>query len=138
MLKQDIMKKIKLLLLFIVSIIITSHSVFAQNGLDFDGTNDFVQTTYAGVLGTANRTFEAWIFVNSSAPATNLAILDYGLNAVGSRNTFLVTGSRGISYISGGTNANIGSTNSLILDNQWTHVAFVLNNGTGFLYVNGT
>ena len=110
----------------------------AQNGLNFDGNNDVVQTNYTGVLGSLNRTFEAWIFVSSSAPASNLAILDYGLNAVGSRNTFLVSGSRGLSFISGGTNANIGTPANSVPVNQWVHVAFVLNSGTGYLYVNGT
>ena len=44
-----------------------------------------------------------------------------------------------MSFISGGTNANIGSTSTgLITAGQWTHVAFVLNNGVGYLYVNGS
>lgn len=108
----------------------------AQNALAFDGTNDYVQTTYSGVLGSANRTFEAWVNVSSSATA-NTAILDYGLNAVGSRNTFLVNPSNQLAFISGGTNANITSSLNAVPSNQWTHVAFVLNNGTGYLYVNG-
>ena len=41
----------------------------AQNALDFDGNNDFVQTNYTGVLGSLNRTFEAWVFINSSCIA---------------------------------------------------------------------
>ena len=109
----------------------------AQNGINFDGGNDVVLTNYGGVLGNANRTFEAWVYVSSSAPASNLAILDYGLNAVGSRNTFSVTGNRGLTFISGGTNANIGTSPNEVPVDQWTHVAFVLNSGTGFLYVNG-
>lgn len=131
------MKKIKLFLLGCI-VIMTSASVFAQNGLHFDRVNDFVQTTYGGVLGAANRTFEAWIYVDASAPAANLCILDYGTNAAGDRNTFVVTGTRGINFTSGGTNANLSSSSTgLIIDNTWTHVAFVLNSGTGFLYVNG-
>ena len=113
-------------------------NAFAQNALHFDGSNDNVQTTYSGVLGTANRTFEAWIKVDVGATASNLCILDYGVNAVGSRNTFSVTGTRGITFISGGTNANISSSSNVITEGQWTHVAFVLNSGTGYLYVNGS
>ena len=109
----------------------------AQNGLNFDGSNDIVQTNYTGVLGSADRTFEAWVFVSSSAPALNLAILDYGLNAVGSRNTFIISGSRGLSFISGGTNANIGTGANTVPTNQWVHVAFVMDNSTGYLYING-
>lgn len=109
----------------------------SQNALNFDGNNDYVQTTYEGVLGSANRTFEAWVYASSNA-TTNIAITDYGTNAVGARNTFLVSGNNQLSFISGGTNANMGSGNGAVPANQWTHVAFVLNNGTGYLYVNGT
>lgn len=125
-------------LLTILVIFIGVLHLNAQNrALSFDGVNDFVQTTYQGVTGTANRTFEAWINVSNTAPNNTLCILDYGLNAVGSRNTFNVNANRGIGYISGGTNTNIGTGASLITAGQWTHVAFVLNNGTGYLYVNG-
>ncbi len=110
----------------------------AQNGIDFDGSNDYIQTTYPGITGTANRTFEAWIYLSSS-PSSNVCILDYGLNAVGSRNTFYVTSTNKLGFISGGTNANIGSTNNNAVPiGQWAHVAFVLDNGTGYLYVNGS
>lgn len=109
----------------------------AQNALNFDGNDDIVQSNYAGPLGTTNRTFEAWVYVSSSAPLSNLCILDYGLNAVGSRNTFNVSGSRALSFISGGTNANISSSPNDVPVDQWAHVAFVLNSGTGYLYVDG-
>lgn len=111
--------------------------IFAQNALDFDGANDVVQTNYSGVLGSADRTFEAIVYVSSTAPSSNLAILDYGLNAVGSRNTFAVTGSRGLTFVSGGTNANISTPASTVPLDQWVHVAFVIDNAVGFLYVNG-
>lgn len=110
---------------------------YAQNALDFDGSNDYVQTSFGGVTGTANRTFEAWIYLSAS-PTSNMAISDYGLNTVGSRNTFYVNSNKQIGFISGGTNANISSSANAVPINQWTHVAFVLNSGTGYLYVNGT
>lgn len=44
-----------------------SSQLFAQNALNFDGSNDYVQTTFAGVTGTTPRTFEAWIYVNAGA-----------------------------------------------------------------------
>ncbi len=123
--------------LFLFTSLLISQLSISQNALDFDGTNDVVQTTYLGVTGSANRTFEAWIFISSSAPASNLCIMDYGVNAVGARNTFAITGTRGLSFLSGGTNANIGTGTNLVPVNQWAHVAFVLNNGTGYLYING-
>ena len=108
----------------------------AQNALDFDGSNDYVQTTYSGVTGTTDRTFEAWVYVSSGLSGNN-CILDYGTNAVGSRNTFSVGPSYKLVYISGGTNANISSSNNVVTPGQWTHVAFVLSNGTGYFYANG-
>lgn len=109
----------------------------AQNAINFDGSNDNVQTNCSGVLAAANRTFEAWVYVNSSAPAANMCILDYGQNAVGSRNTFNVLTTGALSFISGGTNANISSSIGAVPDDQWTHVAFVLDNGTGYFYADG-
>ncbi|MEO9952999.1 LamG-like jellyroll fold domain-containing protein [Nonlabens sp.] len=108
-----------------------------QNALSFDATDDYIQTTYTGVTGSANRTFEAWIYISPSAPSSNLTILDYGVNAAGSRNTFMINGNRGLSFFSGGTNANLSSSTGVVPVGQWTHVAFVLNNSTGFLYVDG-
>lgn len=136
--KQLLMNKTKLFLLGCL-LAMNSHSVFAQNGLNFDpaGTPDYVQTTFNGVLGSADRTFEAWIYL-TSAPTANVAISDYGLNAAGSRNTFYINSSLGLGFISGGTNANISSTTNVVPVNQWVHVAFVMNSSTGFLYVNGS
>ena len=131
----EIMKKC--LILSVVSLLsILNYAQTNQNALDFDGSNDYVQTTFGGVAGTANRTFEAWVYI-TSAPSGNSCILDYGANAVGSRNTFFVNTNRAIGYISGGTNANITSSTNAVPLNTWTHVAFVLDNGTGYLYVNG-
>lgn len=129
------MKKI---VLFTTALFAGATWTTAQNALNFDGSNDIVQTNYSGVSGSTNRTFEAWIFVPSTAPASNLCILDYGVNAVGSRNTFAVSGTRKLTFTSGGTNANMGSTaNNSVPEDQWVHVAFVLNGGTGYVYVNG-
>jgi hypothetical protein len=125
------LKLAALLLLFLPGIL------QSQNALYFDGNNDYVQTTYGGILGSANRTFEAWVNVSPGITANN-AILDYGLNAVGSRNTFNVGSNYELRFISGGTNANISSASNVVPVGQWAHVAFVLDNGTGYLYVNGT
>lgn len=122
----------------LAALLLGSSSGNAQNALNFDGSNDRVETNYSGVTGTADRTFEAWIYVPASAPASNLCILDYGTNAAGDRNTFAVSGTRKLTFTSGGTNANIGSTlTNVIPDDQWVHVAFVLSSGTGYVYVNG-
>lgn len=129
----------RLLLFTALAIVLVSSStkLLAQNALHFDGSNDKVQTTFPGVLGSNARTFEAWIYITQN-PTSNMCIVDYGLNAVGSRNTFSVGPSNKLVFISGGTNANMSSSNNVITINQWNHVAFVLDSGTGYMYVNGT
>ncbi|WP_082333724.1 LamG-like jellyroll fold domain-containing protein [Mangrovimonas sp. TPBH4] len=111
----------------------------AQNGLNFDGTDDYVQTSYAGVLSDIDRTFEAWIFVPSDYSGGNKAILDYGTNSSsgGTRNTFVINGDGSLKFISGGGYGNISTDASVLTFGEWVHVAFVLDNGTGYLYVNG-
>ncbi len=130
-------KKVSLLLLVAFYVVTAQSQTNVSNALHFDGSNDQVQTTFPGVFGTTNRTFEAWIKTDIGAPS-NMCILDYGQNAGGSRNTFKTTTSGRIQFISGGTNANITSNSSVLPSNQWTHVAFVLDNGTGYFFVNGT
>ncbi|WP_053991239.1 LamG-like jellyroll fold domain-containing protein [Mangrovimonas sp. TPBH4] len=115
----------------------TMLTINAQTGLNFDGSNDYIQTSFAGVLGSTNRTFEAWIYVPSPGPSINLGILDYGTNAAGSRNTFLIKNDNSLKFVSGGTFANLGTDPDTVPLDAWTHVAFVLNNGTGYLYING-
>ncbi|WMI70223.1 LamG-like jellyroll fold domain-containing protein [Mangrovimonas sp. YM274] len=108
----------------------------AQTGLNFDGTDDYIQTSYAGIIGTADRTFEAWIYVPSTAPESNLAILDYGNQT--QRNTFVVGGERNLRFIGGGLpGTNIASAAETIPLDTWTHVAVVKDGGTGYLYING-
>ena len=123
--------------LLTVLIFVCVYSLHAQKSISLDGVNDNVQTNYEGVRGDTNRTFESWIYVPSNAPSRNLVIMDYGRNAVGSRNTFLVNTSRGLSFTSGGTNANMGTSANAVPYNKWVHVAFVLDNGTGYMYVDG-
>lgn len=125
-------------ILTLVACLCCIHSFsYAQNALSFDGEDDYVQTDYPGVLGASDRTFEAWIYIDTDAPTSNMAILDYGLNQVGSRNTFIATGSGILRFISGGTNANITTSTNIVPVGEWVHVAFVLKDAKGYLYVNG-
>ena len=54
---------------FILALVATVG--MAQNALDFDGSNDYVQTSFPGVLGSADRTFEAWVYVPTGITANN-------------------------------------------------------------------
>ena len=110
---------------------------FAQHALDFDGADDFIQTDYKGIVADGDRTFGAWVYVNADAPNYNTAILDYGLNAEGSRNTFIIHGNGSLKYVSGGDTGKIISDPGTIPLEKWTHVAFTLDNGIGKLFVDG-
>ncbi len=110
-----------------------SH-LFAQNGLSFDGTDDYVQTGYDGVTGTADRSIEAWI--KTTYVSTQEVIADYGNMNLGQRFTF--------NLIAGKLRCEIGGQGvtgtTVISDNQWHHVAVTYDNSasTKFrLYVDG-
>ncbi len=127
------MKKLILLSLSLLAV----QYLFSQVALNFNGPTDYVQTSYTGVLGTSDRTIEAWVYVDSNAPNANLTITDYGRNSAGQRNTFMVNASRNLAYISGGgSTGNFSSTVAVPIE-TWTHVAFVLNGRIGYLYING-
>ncbi|MBL4703963.1 MAG: T9SS type A sorting domain-containing protein [Flavobacteriales bacterium] len=51
----------KKMILVMLAAVIASTGI-SQNGWNFDGTSDLVQTTYAGVMGSNARTVEAWIY----------------------------------------------------------------------------
>jgi len=126
----------QLLFLTFAFILNVNFSGTAQTALEFDGVDDYVQTNFSGVLGTTPRTFKAWIYL-SVAPSSNICITDYGVNAVGSRNTFIVRGDGFLGYVSGGTNANITATVATVPLGSWVHVAFVYDGTNGYLYQNG-
>ena len=131
--KRNLQLIVSLITSFLIAIPVL---VQGQNALSFDGSNDYVQTTYAGVFANNDRTFEAWIKLSASATGNN-CILDYGTNTASSRNTFIISGNKQLSYIAGGTNTNFGTANNAITPGVWTHVAMVMQSGSGTMYVNG-
>lgn len=122
------MRILNKVILFIV-IVSTGYS---QGSLNFDGVNDFVQTSYAGVLGSSPRSIEAWIRTTSP----QLTIVDYGeFNSPNGRRFTLTVTNTGLLRVEvRGWGVN-GTT--ILTDNLWHHVA-VTYNGTNFkLYVDG-
>ena len=94
-------------------------SLMAQGGgyaLDFDGANDYVNTTYSGISGNNDRTVEAW--VKTSATGVNF-ITEWGVQEINQRFTVTVTGSKlRVEFAGGGLS---GSTN--VNDGLWHHLA---------------
>lgn len=91
----------------------------AQNALNFDGVNDFVQTNFSGVLGTSPRTVEAW--VNAPFGLGTDPICGWG----GPLQSFTFALHDGYLRISNGPSAF--NSNALIGDSSWHHVAVTFN-----------
>ena len=133
----------KKLLLSLVVLASSITTISAQNALDFDGTNDFVQTTYSGISGTSARTIEAWIKTTANSLPTGSGgtgqkvIVDYGSFTTGGRFTLNLLWSNSIRLEVGGN----GISGTLAVnDGNWHHVAAVFNpssNPKYRLYIDG-
>ncbi len=117
-------------------------NVYSQKiGLNFDGSNDYVQTTYSGISGASARTVEAWIRTTANCVPSNSGvqqvIADYGAASTGARFTLnLLWGNAPRIEIQG-----MGlSGQTVVNDGIWHHVAAVYDptaNLNYSLYVDG-
>ncbi len=100
----------------------------SQNSLNFDGSDDYIQTGYIGIAGSAARTVEAWIKTTANADPNNggvqKVITDWGSMATGTRFTFNVLYNNAIRIEVGGSGL---SSKTSINDGYWHHVAAVFN-----------
>ena len=124
-------------LLFLGWIIISATSQ-AQNSLDFDGIDDYVQTTYAGILSNDPRTIEAWINT-STTTATQHVIVDYGYFGTGSwdngkRFTLCLNNTHQLRIEIRGWGMNAITP---LNDGLWHHVAVSFDGTDVKLYVDG-
>lgn len=125
----------------LVGLFFFTNNVEAQSpALNFDGIDDFVQTTYPGVPGSADRTIEAWIRTTANCDPNNggkqIVIVDYGTFLTGERFTFNVLWNNAIRLEVGGNGVSgIFPVN----DGFWHHVAvaFFEEGNTVKLYVDG-
>lgn len=110
-----------------------------NSAYNFDGVNDYIQTNYSGILGTANRSVSFWAkhteSFNSSqcASCSRRPIISYGSNVQGPSQIgqgfyceFNV-GLTGINFDGNETTASY-STNSPVNDGQWHQYVYVFNN----------
>ncbi len=107
--------------IFYLTVFLFSLSVYAQNGLDFDGVNDYIQTDYNGVSGNSSRTIEAWI--KADDVAGQVVITDWGTFATGSRFTVALIDGKLRVEVSG--SGQTGTT--LLSDTTWHHIAVIYN-----------
>ncbi|SFT47545.1 Por secretion system C-terminal sorting domain-containing protein [Lishizhenia tianjinensis] len=117
-----------------------SLGAFAQNtAMNFDGVDDYVQTSYAGISGDGARTIEAWINTTDDATQSGgqQVIVDYGNTGTGERFTFNILQNNSIRLEVAG-NGVVGST--AVNDGNWHHVAVTYDpadNDTVRLYIDG-
>ena len=110
---------------------------FAQNGLDFDGINDYVSSSTGGPTGSSNRTVECWIKTSTAIPAQQV-LIDWGTMVNGTRFTFNVI-YNGLLRIEVGGNGFNSPTG--VADGNWHHVAVTYDNAATLkfkLYIDGT
>ncbi|MFM1852732.1 MAG: hypothetical protein RL164_49 [Bacteroidota bacterium] len=116
----------------------------SNHSLNFDGSSDFVNLTSNSILdGASSFTIEAWIKPNND-DWDNLAHAIIGYQIGTSANTrnpsiyFLQGGLYIDSYENGSlTRYQITTSQSLILQNVWSHIALVKDGAQYKVYVNG-
>ncbi|MCB9224967.1 MAG: T9SS type A sorting domain-containing protein [Crocinitomicaceae bacterium] len=111
---------------------------FSQNALNFDGIDDYVHTSYAGVSGAQSRTIEAWINTSTSTADAHY-ITDYGYFGTssldnGKRFTLLLTNTHQFRVEIRGWGLN---ATTALNDGVWHHVAATFDGTTVRLYVDG-
>ncbi|WP_417358629.1 LamG-like jellyroll fold domain-containing protein [Flavobacterium sp.] len=96
--------------------------------LTFEGTDDYIQTDYAGITGGGARTVEAWIKTDKNSLPENQGgdgqsvIVDWGTLGTGTRFTFNILFNNAIRLEVQGSGL---SGNIAVNDNLWHHVAVV-------------
>lgn len=106
---------------------LSAFSLYSQNvGLNFDGTDDYVQTSYSGISGSSARTVEAWVRTSANCDPNNggkqVVICDYGTASTGARFTFNILFNNAIRIEIQGSGLN---GTKAINDGKWHHVAAV-------------
>ena len=113
-------------ILFVITLFSVSLTFAQTPALNFDGEDDYVQTTYMGIQGSADRTIEAWIktsaITDPNSGGIQHVILDYGTFNTGERFTFNVLWNNAIRLEVGGNGV---SGTIPVNDGVWHHVAVV-------------
>jgi hypothetical protein len=124
--KQLLMKNYFFIPVFFFALAASAQSNYAVN---FDGTNDYVNTPAYVVPTSGNFTVELWVYATSYTGYQE----------------FVSQGSSGSAFYIGITNStgiircgdNWGSTGITMPLNQWVHIALVKSGGGAILYLNG-
>ena len=111
-----------------------------SSALRLNGTNGFIDAPDGDYFGSGSFSISSWMRL--SAFNTWSRIMDFGIGQanqnvlIGATNG--TTGRPAIQTYNGTTPSTVVTAPNAVTLNQWTHVAFVFENGAGRLYVNGS
>ena len=113
---------------------------FGQSAsMEFDGTNDYIQTQYVGISGSNSRTVEAWVKLTSDSQQRFIVDMGDTPSGAGARFSFKLNPSSAFIRIEVGGGGLTGTTS--ITNNVWRHVAVVYDDAAAVnkykLYVDG-
>jgi len=108
--------------------------------LDFDGTDDTVNTTSLPTTATTNISMSAWVNWDGTNAASQLLLYN-GASGSNGYGIIISDGACGsgteIEVLLGGTTCDAVSSNTTLSTGTWTHVVLTRGNSTWTLYVNG-
>ena len=117
---------VKITIATVVCLLYFSSNAQSNNSLHFDGSDDYVQTSFPAITGADSRTVEAWIkTTKNSQPSTGAGqsvIADMGFMSTGARFTFNILWGNAIRIEVGGSGL---SGQTAVNDGNWHHVACV-------------
>jgi hypothetical protein len=120
----------------------TAQSKFGGSSIAFDGTGDYltVPDNDNFALGNGNFTIECWIYNNTTGGFRH--IVGQGSNPPSTINKsfyfFKSNTNKLVGSLASGTTSYDATSSADLPLNSWTHVAFVRNGNTTFLYINGS
>lgn len=130
-----IFAKIMKFICSLLCVLFCLHANSQSIGIDLDGNDDYIQSTYMGVTGTTARTVEAWIQTSANADPNNggiqQVITDWGTMTTGARFTLNVLFNNGLRIEVQGSGLN---STKAINDGQWHHVAAVFDPNATYKY----
>ncbi|WP_439883139.1 LamG-like jellyroll fold domain-containing protein [Pontibacter sp. MBLB2868] len=131
--------KIYACLFFSILSICSISSAYAQgpkNALKLDGQNDFVEFSNDNRGITNQLTVETWIKTSSSGH--HHIVSKYDRDAEFGFQLLIQNGKAGLAGRDGSGNYRFsGYSSTIVTDNNWHHIAGVVQNGTWMIYVDG-
>lgn len=114
-------------------------SPFGLASRDFDGINDYVETSYSGILGTSAHSICGWFKTLDVRTGTNNVLMSYGLTSARGHALSVYTTGGALAADYHGTVAYGGSN---LNDGEWCHFAISVPSASNVtnltIYVNGS